>query len=71
MAIVDRMKPEMRALVHEFGFEIVHGMLADGWNDAEKLRPELEAWRERQQEAWLQEIPYGRLPASRGQPVPQ
>ena len=60
MKFVDGLKPPMRELVREFGVEVVHGMFLDGWRDAEKLRPELEAWRERQQERWLSEIPYPR-----------
>lgn len=58
MEFVDRLKPDMRALVYEYDYTIVHGMFADGWFDAEKLEPELIAWRERRQEAWLDEIPY-------------
>jgi len=60
MEFVDRLKPAMRALVYEFGFDVVHGMLGDGWSDADKLRAELEAWRERRQGEWLSEIPYAR-----------
>jgi len=51
MAYIDRLKPAMRELVHEFGFDMVHGMIGDGWTDPKKLRPELEAWRERQKVA--------------------
>jgi hypothetical protein len=53
MAFVDRLKPPMRALVYEFGFDVVHGMFVDGWRDADRLRPELEAWRERQADVRL------------------
>lgn len=60
MEIMDRMPPNWRALVHEFGWIIVRDMRADGHRDAAKLREELEAWRERQQERWLAEIPYPR-----------
>lgn len=49
MAIVDRMKPGMKALVHEYGFTVVNGMIADGYRDPDALRPELESWRERRQ----------------------
>jgi hypothetical protein len=60
MWFIDRLKPAMRALVYEYDYTIVHGMFADGWTNADKLRPELDAWRERQQERWLAEIPYRR-----------
>jgi hypothetical protein len=58
MLFVDRLKPAMRALLYEYDYTILHGMFADGWHDPEKLTPELIAWRERRQEAWLAEIPY-------------
>ena len=62
MAFVDKLAPPMRALVHEFGVQIVHDMFADGHRDAAKLRDELEPWRVRQQDKWLAEIPYVRAP---------
>ncbi len=62
MKFVDRLKPPMRALVHEFGAKIVYEMIVDGHHNAAKLREELDAWRERQQERWLAEIPYRRSP---------
>lgn len=65
MERLDRMPPAWRALVYEFGWTIVDAMIADGHRNAAKLREELEAWRGRQQEAWLSEIPYGRVSASR------
>jgi hypothetical protein len=53
MAAIDKMKPAMRALVHEYGFLIVHNMIADGYRDPVALRPLLETWRQRRQEALL------------------
>jgi len=50
-----------RDLVNDFGWNVVSGMIADGHRSAAKLRPELEAGRERKQEQWLAEIPYARL----------
>lgn len=58
MEKMDRMPPQWRALVHEFGWAIVDEMRADGHRNAAKLREELQAWRERRQEQWLAEIPY-------------
>jgi hypothetical protein len=60
MERIDRLPKAWRALVHEFGAAIVLAMIEDGHRSAEKLRPELEAWRERRQEEWLAEIPYPR-----------
>lgn len=60
MAFVDRLTPPMRALVHEFGVQIVHDMFVDGHRDAEKLRAELEPWRDKRQDQWFSEIPYRR-----------
>lgn len=60
MRFIDRLTPAMRAIVHEFGAEVVHGMWLDGYRNAEKLRAALEPWRERQQQRWLDEIPYAR-----------
>jgi hypothetical protein len=56
----DRLPRPWRDLVNDFGWIIVRDMRADGHHNAAKLREELEAWRERQQAAWLTEIPYGR-----------
>jgi hypothetical protein len=60
MERIDRMPPQWRELVYEFGWTVVDGMIQDGHRNAAKLLPELEAWRERQQERWLSEIPYPR-----------
>lgn len=49
-----------RDLINEYGWNIVAGMIEDGHRSAAKLEPELIAWRERRQEAWLAEIPYPR-----------
>lgn len=70
MEFVDRLKPPMRALVHEFGVDVVHGMFVDGHRDPVKLREELAAWRERQQERWLAEIPYPRKVTRNAPSVP-
>lgn len=58
MEDMDRMPPQWRALVHEFGWTIVDAMREKGYRSAAKLEPELLAWRERRQEGWLAEIPY-------------
>jgi hypothetical protein len=60
MERIDRLPPAWRALVHEFGWTVVGGMIDDGHRCAATLRSELEAWRERRQERWLSEIPYPR-----------
>lgn len=65
MEQMDRMPPQWRALVHEFGWAIVNGMREDGHRNAARLREELIAWRERQQEQWLAEIPYARSSTNR------
>ena len=64
MERLDRMPPQWRALVHEFGWTVVAGMIADGHRNATALRGELEEWRLRQQESWLAEIPYGSIKKS-------
>ena len=61
----DRMPRNWRDLVNEYGWNVVEAMIADGHRDAAKLAPELEDGRERKQAAWLAEIPYGRLSATR------
>jgi hypothetical protein len=53
MTWVDGQKPEMRALVHEFGLTIVDQMVAAGARNVAHLRRDLETWRERRQDAWL------------------
>lgn len=53
MTAIDKMKPAMRALVHEYGFVIVRDMINDGYRDPVALRPLLETWRQRRQEALL------------------
>jgi hypothetical protein len=53
MSVIDRMPQGFRALVHEFGAIIVDRMMADGYDDADALRPVLEGWRERRQAEWL------------------
>jgi hypothetical protein len=60
MEAIDRLPATWRALVYEFGWTIVDAMRQDGHRSAAALRPELEAWRARQQENWLSEIPYDR-----------
>ena len=56
----DRMPRAWRDLVNEYGWNVVAGMIADGHRCAAKVRPLLEAGRERKQEQWLAEIPYPR-----------
>ncbi len=53
MAQIDAMRPEFRALVHEYGFVMVAGMINDGYDDPLALREALETWRERRQKQWL------------------
>lgn len=48
MAFIDRQKPEVRRLIHEYGFNIVTESL-DGSPDT--LEWDLETWRERRQDA--------------------
>jgi hypothetical protein len=61
MAEIESLPRAWRDLVREFGWVIVRDMRADGHRNAAKLREELDAWRERQQEHWLAEIPYRRM----------
>ncbi len=58
----DRLPRPWRDLINDFGWIIVRDMRLDGHRNATKLREELDAWRERQQERWLAEIPYRRIP---------
>lgn len=58
MRHIDDMPPSVRALVHEYGYVIVAGLLNEviGDNDddpAEQLQFILENWRVRRQEEWL------------------
>jgi hypothetical protein len=57
---IDRLPRAWRDLINEFGWIIVRDMRLDGHRDAARLREELDAWRRRQQERWLAEIPYSR-----------
>jgi hypothetical protein len=65
MAAFDKLPRPMRDLGNEYGGEIVTAMVADGHNDPDKLREELEAWRSRRQEELLQRD-YGFTPAMFG-----
>jgi hypothetical protein len=49
----ERVTPEWRSLMHEYGFVIVAKMLDEGYRNAAAARDELEIWRDRQQERWL------------------
>ena len=57
MSKIDRMRKELRALVHEYGFVVVAQSIDDagGPNNvsAKALRADLHAWRERLQEKLL------------------
>lgn len=54
MAAVDSLKPEYRALVHEYGLVIVAKCLNDcDYSSAEALREQLEGWRVGLQTEWL------------------
>lgn len=57
MRHIDEMPPEMRALVHEYGFSIVYSMRQDGYTNAKALRPVLEIWRQRRQQELLDSAP--------------
>lgn len=56
----DKLKPAIRALIYEYGFETVRGLYNDGHRDAEKMREELEAYRGKRQDEWLSQIPFPR-----------
>lgn len=60
MAAVDRLPPVWRDLVNEYGWVVVRDMRLDGHRDADRLRELLVSWRERRQQDWLSEIPYGK-----------
>jgi hypothetical protein len=54
MEYVDKLSPAFRALVYEFGLLIVSNMREEeGYTNAARLRPVLEAWRSKRQEEWL------------------
>ena len=53
MTVIDALDPQFRALVYEFGFNIVTAMIEDGAHNAEALRCDLETWRGRRQAQWL------------------
>lgn len=46
---IDRLSKGMRALVYEFGYQIVAAMIDDGARNAKTLRRDLETWRSRRQ----------------------
>jgi hypothetical protein len=56
MAAIDRLSPDFRTLVHEFGAIIVTRMMADGYSDAKALRDALVTWRERQQQIYARPL---------------
>jgi hypothetical protein len=49
MAAIDKLSKPMRELAHEYGHNVVIGMIADGHKNPAKLRVLLEAWREQRQ----------------------
>jgi hypothetical protein len=50
----ERLSPDCRALVHEFGWDIVAKSLDEADHvDVAALRRELETWRDRRQAQWL------------------
>ena len=53
MGRIDRMSPELRSLVHEYGFTIVAELIDDGYRDAMTMRSVLNTWRSRRQTEWL------------------
>lgn len=53
MSRIDRMSPDLRALVHEYGFRIVADLIDDGYRDALSMRSVLDGWRMRRQSEWL------------------
>lgn len=52
---IDGMKPWLRALVREYGYMIIRDVLAEaeGPLDPFVLADQLQTWRERRQEQWL------------------
>lgn len=53
MGAIDAFPPELRALVYEYGFNIVVAMTEEGAPDLAMLRWQLETWRNRRQEQIL------------------
>ncbi len=49
----ERVSPAFRALMHEYGFQIVAQSMDDGARNPDVLRADLEAWRDRRQQQWL------------------
>lgn len=70
MRAIDRMPPSWRALAHEYGATIVTRMHADNPRGVEAARADLEQWRARMQQVWLNSIPFGARMALRGAPDP-
>lgn len=52
---IDAINPGMRALVYEYGANIINAMWGEGYRDANALRPWMEVWRKRRQDALLSE----------------
>ena len=53
MGRIDRMSPELRALVHEYGFKIVANLADEGYRDLVAMKRDLDTWRARRQAEWL------------------
>jgi len=51
---VDKLNCGMRALVHEYGAQIIASMWQEGYTNARELRPWMEVWRKRRQDAILE-----------------
>jgi hypothetical protein len=46
---IDGIAPDLRALVYEFGYQIVAAMITFGYSSAAAIRSDLETWRKRRQ----------------------
>lgn len=54
MARVDRLRPALRALVHDYGVNAVGEMIGEGYTDPEAMRSQLEAGRMSRQQKWFE-----------------
>lgn len=53
MEQIDALRPGVRALLNEYGTNIVGAMIADGYETVRDLKQPLESWRRKRQEEWL------------------
>lgn len=59
MASIDKLQPGMRALVHQYGANIVGEMIGEGYRNADALAPILETWRYRRQQRLFESMANG------------